>query len=115
MAERKASKAGGEVDLKAARKLYESAVQRSSVTVDDRQVDSWDAFCLCDPSRGQGFLSEGWPTKALAQARLDQHIEEHVTGVPARPHTDLLADAGERQQAVDIAAALSAAKQSRGR
>lgn len=92
----------------------ETTVQANKVKVNGKEVDHYDAFCLCDPVRGEGFLSEGWPTKRLAKARLDQHLEEHRTGEPAPPHAELMTPA-EQVQAVDIATALAEAKKARGR
>lgn len=30
-----------------------------------------------DPENGSPFVSTGWPTKAIARARLDEHVAEH--------------------------------------
>jgi hypothetical protein len=83
-------------------------VQRFTVDSDSGELAHYDLYCEC------GFLSEGWPTKKLAEARCDQHLEEHRTGKPAPPHIELLAG-DEATQAKNIADALQAAKAARGR
>lgn len=66
----------------------------------------WDFTCPC------GFNSAGWPTEALAQARLDQHLEEHKTGVPAPDKDELLVDPEHKSAAALIADALGSVETS---
>lgn len=104
----KAATAADDPRREAALKL-QTLVQRDTVTVaggDERGY--WDFFCEC------GFLSQGWPKKALAEARGAQHVEEHATGEPAPMHTDLLQGSQDQKAAFDIAQALRDARRARG-
>jgi hypothetical protein len=40
--------------------------------------DGWTGQC----AQPCGFLTSGWPTKALATERIGQHAAEHDTGEP---------------------------------
>ena len=48
---------------------YESAVRKD-------EDDTYYGVCACK------FLTIGWPTKKLAQARLDEHNAEHASAQP---------------------------------
>lgn len=64
-----------------------------SACVTEADDGTWDANCpVTDGSCGTRpekvedrvpWRSTGWPTKATARARLDEHVEEHKTGQPA--------------------------------
>jgi hypothetical protein len=58
-------------------KLLDDAVTQA-------QDDSWTFQCPgvenspCGEPGGQPFFSSGWPTKKIAQARGQQHFDEHL-------------------------------------
>jgi hypothetical protein len=47
-----------------------------------------------DPGSGRPFHSSGWPTKATATARGEQHLAEHETGEPMPSLEDFRAEHG---------------------
>ncbi len=57
-------------------------------------ADGWEGACSC-----RGFTTTGWPTKARAEARVGQHLEEHATGEPA---DELATFRGDTPAAVDL-------------
>jgi hypothetical protein len=64
-----------------ARKIIEAAVSGS-------EDDGWDVQCPgfadspCGEPGGAPFRSTGWPTKATASARAEEHFAEHRDGTP---------------------------------
>ena len=87
--------------------------ERSVTDAEGAEIAHWDFFCLCDSARGDGFLSEGWPTRKLAKARGDQHLAEHESGKPAPEKGELMSPA-EAARARTIAEALAAARAGKG-
>lgn len=78
----------------------QTKIEKREVEVDGKVTACWDLACECT------FLSEGWPTRKLADLRRDQHLAEHETGEPA-PEKGLLMSNPERTAADGIAAALA--------
>lgn len=52
-----------------------------------RENDEFTAVCAfpqgtCGQPGGPPFSSSGWPSKELAEARINEHIREHMFGEP---------------------------------
>lgn len=70
-------------------------------TVTRTDDDSWTFQCpgfddspCGDPNTGQPFVSSGWPTKKVAEARGLQHIDEHEGGDPMPELAEFRAEHG---------------------
>lgn len=51
----------------------------------------WDMWChVTGQPEMHCFVSQQWPTQELAEERLNQHVNEHMTGQLMPPTTDLL-------------------------
>jgi hypothetical protein len=74
-------------------KVLDSATERA----DD---DSWTFQCPgvagspCGDPGGRPFHSSGWPTKKTAEARGQQHLDEHEGGEPMPELADFRAEHG---------------------
>lgn len=63
-------------------KVLDGAVARADDETWTFHCPGIDGSPCGDPGTGQPFVSSGWPTKKVANARGTQHLDEHKGGVP---------------------------------